>query len=93
MSPQSKAASHLGLSKVPNPKLQGGHVAGRIGIWSLGFHGCLELGFWCFPSPCWSLRSICARFEGCSVQLFKILHAHWSGIEARGPLFGCFFRH
>src|SRR5438128_842280 len=34
--------------KIPNPKLQGSDVAGRIGIWRLGFLWCLELGVWCF---------------------------------------------
>src|SRR5439155_22482508 len=42
--------------KVSNHKLQGGDVAGRIGIWSLGILWCLELGFWCFHPGVWSLE-------------------------------------
>src|SRR6266571_5355527 len=40
--------------KVPNHKLQGGDVAGRIGIWSLGFFWSLVFGVWCFADS--SLR-------------------------------------
>src|SRR5437667_11410248 len=34
--------------QIPSTKLQGSDVAGRIGIWRLGFLWFLELGFWCF---------------------------------------------
>src|SRR2546426_11249182 len=43
--------------KSPTLKLKGPEVSGGIGIWTLGFLWCLDLGVWCFHTGVWSLVS------------------------------------
>src|SRR5205823_14585967 len=74
--------------KAPKTKLQtpeklqftsskAGDVTGRIGIWSLGFHWCLELGCWCFHHGVWIsvFRPVAPSdsLQGVSLGAWKIL--------------------